>query len=119
VRIDAKRVRRGKSRRARHQVRRARGARLVSRQNPARPYGVESIGASHFGLFVLDPSTGTRHQIRHLTTTEARWLDLAWSPDGSRLAYVSGARGPQVGGGAIVVINADGSGRRGAPHGNG
>jgi dipeptidyl aminopeptidase/acylaminoacyl peptidase len=81
-------------------------------------YGVESIGASYFGLYVLDLSTGRRHHIRHLSITEARWLDLAWSPDGTRLAYVSDARGlPVAGGGAIVVINADGSGRRVLPTG--
>jgi hypothetical protein len=52
------------------------------------------------GIHVVDLATGIDRQIRSCCD----WFDLAWSPDGSRLAYVSG--------GWLYTINRDGSGER-------
>jgi dipeptidyl aminopeptidase/acylaminoacyl peptidase len=54
------------------------------------------------GIHVVNPSTGAdRHVRRCGEAGECDWFDLDWSPDGTRLAYVSR--------GTISVIGADGS----------
>jgi Tol biopolymer transport system component len=54
------------------------------------------------GLHIVDTSTGHDRQINSGCPT-CTWRDLAWSPDGTRLAFVWP--------GGIYLINADGSGR--------
>ena len=65
---------------------------------------VTSLGGvpRYNGLHVVDLKTGIDRIIR--SWRENEWLDLDWSPDGSRLALVSGAR--------IYTVNRDGSGMR-------
>jgi hypothetical protein len=58
------------------------------------------------GIHVIDMETGIDHHVRKssLTRREGDWFDLDWSPDSTRLAFVSH--------GVISIINANGSGRR-------
>jgi hypothetical protein len=68
-------------------------------------FGGVSLGGagSYDGLHVVDLRTGSTAIIRPLRRgVEKDWLDLAWSPDGTRLAYVTGW--------TIFVVRADGSG---------
>jgi len=69
-------------------------------------FGGVSIGGAggYDGLHVVDLRTGSTAIIRPLKTTERDWLDLAWAPDGRRLAFVSNW--------TIFVLNADGTGFR-------
>ena len=64
---------------------------------------VTSYGAAnpYNGIHVVDLATGVDRQLRFCRPPECDWFDLAWSPDGARLAYVTG--------GAIHLINRDGS----------
>jgi Tol biopolymer transport system component len=57
---------------------------------------------SHRGLFNLDIVTG---DVTALTGADVSVLWAAWSPDGSRLAYIEQEPGPRY---AIVVADADG-----------
>ncbi len=52
-------------------------------------------------LLVVDVERGTTNRL----STEPSIENFAWSPDGKRVAYVTGGGGPQ----AIVVVPADGS----------
>lgn len=67
-------------------------------------FSVDSLGgpATYNGLHVVDLKTGIDRIIRRWQENE--WLDLDWSRDGSRLAFVSGER--------IYIVNRDGSGLR-------
>jgi Tol biopolymer transport system component len=58
---------------------------------------------SHRGAFGLDVVTG---DVTALTEENASVLWAAWSPDGSRLAYIQQEPGPRY---AVVVADADGS----------
>jgi hypothetical protein len=64
------------------------------------------------GLHTVNRATGRDQQILNCAPPECDWFDLDWSPDGSRLAFVSG---PTGGGGTqntvIYLINTDGTGR--------
>jgi len=62
----------------------------------------------HNGLHIVNPATGRDQQILSCSPPECDWYDLDWSPDGSRLAFVSGVR---TGNDEIYVINTDGTGR--------
>src|SRR5262249_15300017 len=67
---------------------------------------VTSFGAAnpYNGIHVIDLVAGIDRQIRScIPGAECDWFDLDWSPDGSRLAYVTQAR--------IYTMNRDGSGR--------
>lgn len=69
-------------------------------------FGVTSLGAPYpvyNGLNIVDRRSG---RVRRITknNTWQNWFDLAWSPDGSRLAFVDRGR--------IGLINADGTGWR-------
>jgi Tol biopolymer transport system component len=69
--------------------------------------GVTSVGNAnpYNGLHVIDPATGADRTIRPCRPAdgECDWFDVTWSPDGSKLAYVSG--------GVIAVVDSDGSQR--------
>jgi hypothetical protein len=69
--------------------------------------GVTSIGSAnpYNGLHVIDPATGADRTIRPCRPEagECDWFDVTWSPDGAKLAYVSG--------GVIAVVDDDGSRR--------
>jgi WD40 repeat protein len=64
------------------------------------------------GIHIVNPATGKDQQILSCAPPECDWFGLDWSPDGSRLAFVSG---PTGGGGTqntvIYLINTDGTGR--------
>ncbi len=74
-------------------------------------YGVESIGGNgkFDGLHVLDLAAGKETQIRHNGAHEYAWSELAWSPDGRRIAYAGGMTPRSVG---VFIVNTDGSHRR-------
>jgi TolB protein len=55
------------------------------------------------GISLLDPETG---EVRRLTTEVRDLTGLSWSPDGSRLAFVTGGHE------GIGIVDADGSGLR-------
>jgi Tol biopolymer transport system component len=61
------------------------------------------------GIHVIDMSTHRDTQIRscNVPRGECDWFDLAWSPDGKTLAFVSA--------GNIVLVDADGTNRRVLP----
>ena len=64
-------------------------------------FGVSCLGAtncSYNGLNIFDRRSGRDRRI----TDSGHWFDLAWSPDGSRLAFANQ--------GQIGLINADGTG---------
>jgi WD40-like Beta Propeller Repeat len=61
------------------------------------------------GVHVVNPATGRDQQIVNCLPPECDWLDLDWSPDGSRLAFVSVVGGRSNG--SISLINTDGTGR--------
>jgi Tol biopolymer transport system component len=65
---------------------------------------VTSYGAAnpYNGIHVIDVASGEDRQLRSGSCCD--WFDLAWSPDGSRLASVTN--------GQIYVLEADGSGSR-------
>jgi dipeptidyl aminopeptidase/acylaminoacyl peptidase len=69
---------------------------------------VTSFGSTPFynGIHVIDVEAGIDHHVLHAA---GGWFDLDWSPNGQRLAYVSG--------GTISLINADGSGHSVLPTG--
>lgn len=69
---------------------------------------VTSFGAAnpYNGVHIVNPATGRDQQIVSCRPPECDWRDLDWSPDGSRLAFVSGA--PNT---SIFLINTDGTGR--------
>ena len=76
-------------------------------------YGGESIGGDpkYNGLWVFDLASAKSHRIRPSTgADEWYWYNVAWSPDGRRIAYVSGD-GSRGGGTGIFIVNADGSNR--------
>jgi hypothetical protein len=57
------------------------------------------------GLHVIEVESGVDRLVRRGgAETEYGWFDLAWSPDGSQLAYVTRGR--------IYLMNADGTDRR-------
>ena len=68
-------------------------------------YGVESIGGNpeFNGLYVLDVARGKSRQIRQWNARSERggWDEIAWSPDGQTIAYVTGAN--------IFLIRPDGT----------
>src|SRR5262249_13066830 len=66
---------------------------------------VTSFGAAnpYNGIHVVDLTTGIDRQIRNCDPPECDWLDLDWSPDGTRLAYVTNGR--------IYMISREGTGR--------
>src|SRR4029077_6558531 len=55
--------------------------------------GVTSVGSAnpYNGLHLINPSTREDRTIRPCAPSagECDWFDIAWAPDGSRLAYVS------------------------------
>ena len=56
------------------------------------------------GIHVVDVTTGVDRQFRSCRPgIECDWFDLAWSPDGTRLAYATLGR--------IYIVRRDGSGR--------
>lgn len=62
------------------------------------------------GLHVVNPVTGRDQQIVNCRPpADCAWFDLDWSPDGSKLAFVSPEA--QRRNGSIELIDADGSGR--------
>jgi hypothetical protein len=61
------------------------------------------------GVHVVNPATGRDQQIVDELAPEWDWVDLDWSPDGSRLAFVSAVGGRSNG--SISLINSDGTGR--------
>jgi Tol biopolymer transport system component len=63
------------------------------------------------GLHVVNPATGRDQQILNCRPGECDWFDLDWSPDGSRLAFVTDPRARRPPYGSIFLIDADGSGR--------
>jgi dipeptidyl aminopeptidase/acylaminoacyl peptidase len=69
--------------------------------------GITSIGRAnpYNGLHVIVPATGEDRTIRpcRIADGECDWFDIAWSPDGSRLAYVSNDQ--------IALVNGDGTGQ--------
>jgi Tol biopolymer transport system component len=69
-------------------------------------FGGVSIGGAgiYDGLHVVDLRNGSTAIIRPLKATERDWLDLAWAPDGRRLAFVSNW--------TIFILNDDGTGFR-------
>jgi Tol biopolymer transport system component len=73
-------------------------------------YGAESLGGNPVinGLYVLDLATGKSRQIRPFKRSSGYggWYEIAWSPNGKRIAYVS--REFQ-GASRIVIVDADGS----------
>jgi Tol biopolymer transport system component len=77
-------------------------------------YGGESLGGDvkYDGLWVLDLASGRSHQIRRADRDEMGWYNVAWSPDGRRLAYVTALRGRAARGSEIVIVDADGSRRK-------
>jgi dipeptidyl aminopeptidase/acylaminoacyl peptidase len=65
------------------------------------------------GIHVVDLTTGVDRQIRSCRPgIECDWFDLAWSPDGTRLAYATQ-------GGRIYIVSRDGSGRHALATGTG
>ena len=60
------------------------------------------------GVHVVNPATGRDQQIVDCLPPECDWIDLDWSPDGSRIAFVSVVGGRSTG---IYLINIDGTGR--------
>jgi TolB protein len=74
---------------------------------------VTSYGSAnpYNGIHVIDLVTGIDRQIRScIPGVECDWFDLDWSPDGSRLAYVTEGR--------IWTIRRDGSDHRWLPTGS-
>ena len=71
-------------------------------------FGVSSVGVGnpYNGLHLFDPKTGEDRVIAecHPYPGECDWHDIDWSPNGSKLAYVSN--------GDLVVIDSNGTGRR-------
>ncbi len=69
-------------------------------------FGGVSIGAppEDDGLYVADTKTGKARIVRPFRRPETDWLDLAWSPDGSTIAFVVRS--------VIYLVRADGSGYR-------
>ena len=70
-------------------------------------FGVSSFGNAnpYNGLHLINPATGEDRTIRLCTPGgECDWFDIAWSPDGSKLAYVSNDD--------LVVVSIDGSGHK-------
>jgi hypothetical protein len=60
------------------------------------------------GLHIVNPATGKDQQILSCSPPECDWFDLDWSPDGTRLAFVSGVGTKNE---EIYAINSDGTGR--------
>jgi Tol biopolymer transport system component len=72
--------------------------------------GCTSMGASAYdGLYIADARTGASTIIRPFRRPETDWTDLAWSPDGSTLAFITH--------GDIALVRGDGSGYRILPTG--
>jgi Tol biopolymer transport system component len=84
-------------------------------------YGVESVGGepSYDGLYVLDLATGKTRQVRQWDPAGERggWYEIAWSPDGRTIAYVSATQGCCSGLARIYLVRADGSHRTTLPTG--
>jgi Tol biopolymer transport system component len=59
-------------------------------------------GASLSGLYVFDTRTGVVNRIVREHPPYGEWRDLAWSPDGSKIAFVRR--------GVITIVGDDGSG---------
>jgi dipeptidyl aminopeptidase/acylaminoacyl peptidase len=68
--------------------------------------GVSSVGNAnpYNGLRVVNPDTGEDRAIRSCRRGECDWFDIAWSPEGSMLAFVTN--------GDIALVQRDGSGHR-------
>ena len=70
--------------------------------------GVSSVGSPnpYNGLHLINPATGDDRTIRTCQPAagECDWFDLAWSPNGSELAYVSSHD--------IALVKSDGTRRR-------
>jgi Tol biopolymer transport system component len=71
------------------------------------PTGDKLAFTTDFGIETLDLADGTRHFVTG--TSVPGGLQLEWSPDGQRLAYSDVT--DEAPGGAVYVIDADGSGR--------
>ena len=72
--------------------------------------GCTSMGATAYdGLYIADARTGASKIIRPFRRLETDWTDLAWSPAGSTLAFVTR--------GDIALVRGDGSGYRILPTG--
>ena len=72
-------------------------------------YGAESIGGNPVinGLYVFDVTTGKSRQIRpYQGHGIGGWAEIAWSPDGKRIAYSS--EDFWQGGTRILVVDQDG-----------
>jgi Tol biopolymer transport system component len=74
-------------------------------------YGAESLGGNPVinGLYVFDVTTGTSRQTRPFTRKGGAtgWDEIAWSPDGNRIAYTSTSILPALRT-RIVVVDANG-----------
>ena len=69
--------------------------------------GVSSFGRAnpYNGLHLINPATGDDRTIRFCRVAdECDWFDIAWSADGSKLAYVSNNE--------MFVVDTDGASRR-------
>jgi dipeptidyl aminopeptidase/acylaminoacyl peptidase len=63
------------------------------------------------GVHVVNPATGEDRQILSCDHPNCDWFDLDWSPDGSRLAFVSHGSASDSSQQGIYLINTDGTGR--------
>ena len=72
----------------------------------------QAVVGKHTQLFTVRPDGHGRHQITHLTDSDA--LNAAWSPDGKRIAfardYAEGTNDEHL---DIFTVNANGSGLHG------
>lgn len=74
---------------------------------------VVSTGDNHSDLVVMNPGTKTRVQLTdhwsHVSVQDSAWARKpAWSPDGTRIAYLSDLSGYDL---TLWVVNPDGTGR--------
>ena len=60
--------------------------------------------ADRKGIYVIDSDRRNNHRVTHDSPPQALWGALAWSPNGSSIAYATG----RTGNGDIYLIDADG-----------